>query len=135
MDINITGQLAVLQMNHQQKFVEKVANKINQLGLTSPAIFLLEAHKPLAFIGSQLLLVAQPTVDIFFPRNSTRNLADVLANPTQVEQLLAMLESKPAPNPSLKDSDNPNREDTRNEKSGDRTLSCPYKNDISEETK
>ena len=73
-------------------FIEKVANKIADLGLTAPAILLLEAHKPLAFIGSQLLLVAQPTLDIFLPQNLIRNTADLLADSNQLEQLITSLE-------------------------------------------
>jgi hypothetical protein len=74
-------------------FVEKVANKIIDLGLTAPAILLLEAHKPLAFLGSQLLLVAQPMLDIFLPQNLTSSTADLLADPDQLEQLINRLET------------------------------------------
>ena len=74
-------------------FVQKIADKIVDLKLTVPAILLLEAHKPLAFLGSQLLLVAQPTFDLFFPKNFTGNLADLLAEPYQLEQLIRSLES------------------------------------------
>jgi hypothetical protein len=77
----------------QTEFVEKIAAKISQLGLAGPAVVLLEAHKPLAFIGSQFLLVAQPTLDLFLPPTYTRNLANLLADPTQLDQLLATLES------------------------------------------
>ena len=59
-----------------------------------PAILLLEAHKPLAFLGSQLLLVAQPTFDIFFPKNFIGNLAELLAEPQQLEQLIRRLETE-----------------------------------------
>ncbi|MEW5960772.1 MAG: hypothetical protein AB1801_23855 [Chloroflexota bacterium] len=77
-------------------FTQIVANKIAELGLTVPAVLLLEAHKPLSFISSQLLLVAQPTLDIFLPQHLTRNLADLLADSTQVEQLITNLETKMA---------------------------------------
>lgn len=77
-------------------FAEKVANKIARLGLTAPAILLLEAHKPLSFISSQLLLVAQPTLDLFLTKPSIRDLADLLADSAQVEQLIVNLESKMA---------------------------------------
>ena len=75
-------------------FVKKVADKIIDLKLTMPAILLLEAHKPLAFLGSQLLLVAQPTFDIFFPKNFIGNLAELLAEPQQLEQLIRRLETE-----------------------------------------
>ncbi len=80
----------------QNSFSQKIADKIAELGLTAPAILLLEAHKPLSFVSSQLLLVAQPTLDIFLPQNFTRNLAGLLVDPTQMEQLIASLELKMA---------------------------------------
>jgi hypothetical protein len=75
-------------------FVQKIADKIVDLKLTVPAILLLEAHKPLAFLGSQLLLIAQPTFDIFFPKNVTGALVELLAEPEQLEQLIRRLESQ-----------------------------------------
>jgi hypothetical protein len=77
-------------------FVEKVANQISHLGLIAPAILFLEAHKPLAFIGSQLLLIVQPTLDIFLSPNLVRQTADMLADPAQLEQLIARLELEAA---------------------------------------
>lgn len=73
-------------------FIQNVADKIADLRLTMPAILLLEAHKPLAFLGSQLLLIAQPTLDIFLPQNLVNDLAKLLAEPEQVEQLITRLE-------------------------------------------
>ena len=81
-------------------FIEKVADKITNLGLTAPVVLLLEAHKPLAFIGSQLLLVAQPVLDIFLPHNFTRSSADILANPDQLEQLIVRLEMSTIASPT-----------------------------------
>jgi hypothetical protein len=84
-------------------FIEKLAQKITELGLTTPAIFLLEAHKPLAFIGSQILLVAQPTIDLFFSKSFTSSAIDLLGDPAQLEQLILCLEtpSDPAAKPHL----------------------------------
>ena len=81
----------------QLTFVEKVAQKLTHLGLTGPAVLLLEAHKPLAFIGSQFLLVAQPSLNLFIPSPLTQNLIDLLGDPVQLEQLIARLEQNPFP--------------------------------------
>lgn len=78
-------------------FVEKVAQKIASLGLAAPAILFLEAHKPLAFLGSQLLLVAQPTLNLFVSPYSTQSMVDLLADPIQLEQLLIQLERQSIP--------------------------------------
>ncbi len=81
----------------QMTFVEKVARKISGLGLAAPAILFLEAHKPLAFLSSQLLLIAQPTLNLFVSSHSTQNMVDLLADPTQLEQLMTQLEQKTSP--------------------------------------
>lgn len=78
-------------------FVEKVTRKISGLGLTAPAILFLEAHKPLAFLSSQLLLIAQPTLNLLVSSHSTQNIVDLLADPTQLEQLMTQLEQKTSP--------------------------------------
>lgn len=91
--------LNVTQMN-QKAFIEKVADKIADLGLTGPAILLLEANKPLAFIGSQLLLVAQPTLDIFLSPDFTQNTINLLADSDQLEQLITNLETRAMPKPA-----------------------------------
>jgi len=74
-------------------FVQKVADKITDLGLIGPAILLLEANKPLAFLGSQLLLVAQPTLNIFVPSNLTQQTINLLTDSQQLEQLIQTLET------------------------------------------
>lgn len=73
-------------------FIEQVALKINRLGLNAPAILLLEAHKPLSFMGSQLLLVAQPTLNLFLSSRLVDNAVTLLADPDQLEALIAQLE-------------------------------------------
>jgi hypothetical protein len=88
---------------NQAKFIEKLTNKISGLGLAGPAIVLLEAHKPLAFIGSQFLLVTQPTLDLFFPGNYSRNLADLMADSAQVEKLIVSLEKSASSQPASKE--------------------------------
>ncbi|MCB0193282.1 MAG: hypothetical protein KDJ65_15155 [Anaerolineae bacterium] len=75
-------------------FAEKVANKIFNLGLTAPAIFLLEAHKPLAFLGSQLLLIGQPVLNIFLSHHLTSNAVTLFENPEHLETLITHLETK-----------------------------------------
>jgi len=79
---------------NQVNFVDKVAGKIAQLGLAAPAILLLEAHKPVAFIGGQLLLIAQPTLNLFVAPSLTQGMVELLTNPTQLEYLITHLEQK-----------------------------------------
>ena len=81
----------------QMTFVEKVTRKISGLGLTAPAILFLEAHKPLAFLSSQLLLIAQPSLNLFVSPHSTQSMVNLLADPSQLEQLMTQLEQKTFP--------------------------------------
>jgi len=74
-------------------FVQKVADKITHLGLAGPAILLLEANKPLAFLGSQLLLMAQPTLNIFVSPHLTQQTINLLTNSDQLELLIQVLEA------------------------------------------
>lgn len=76
----------------QNLFAEKFATKLTQLGLRGPALLLLEAHKPLAFVGSQLLLVAQPTLNLLISPFYTQGMIDLLADPKHLEQFLTQLE-------------------------------------------
>jgi len=75
-------------------FLKTVSQKITDLGLAQPAVLLLEAHKPLAFLGSQLLLVAQPTLDLFLPQNFTRHTVNLLSDSAQLEQLIIQLQNR-----------------------------------------
>lgn len=74
-------------------FLKKLSQKITDLGLAQPAVLLLEAHKPLAFLGSQLLLVAQPTLDLFLPHKFTHHTVNLLSDTKQLEQLIARLQN------------------------------------------
>jgi hypothetical protein len=74
-------------------FVQKVADKITDLGLVGPAILLLEANKPLAFLGSQILLVSQPTLNIFISPKLTQQTVNLLTDSQQLEQLIQTLET------------------------------------------
>jgi hypothetical protein len=78
----------------QLNFIEKVAGKIVSLGLTTPALVGLEAHKPLAFLTSQLLLVAQPTLNLFFSPDITTRMVELLASPVQLDQLITHLDQQ-----------------------------------------
>lgn len=86
---------------NQVTFVEKVAHKLTSLGLAAPAILWLEVSKPLAFISSQFLLVAQPALNLFVSPPFTQSMVDLLTDPSQLEQLIRQLEQT---SPSLNSS-------------------------------
>jgi hypothetical protein len=78
--------------NEETKTVDKVAEKIIQLGLQIPTLFMLDASQPLAFIGGQLLWVAQPAASLFVSSASIRRWATLLENPSTVLTLKNRLE-------------------------------------------
>ena len=62
------------------------------MGLITPALLFLEMNKPLAFIGAQALLVAQPFLDIGLNRADVSDLASILEDRAGVEELIDRLE-------------------------------------------
>ena len=72
--------------------VERLAHLIGRWGLVTPAIFFLEANKPLSFIGSQALLLLQPMTDLFMTPELTADLAALFADRDRLETLISRLE-------------------------------------------
>ena len=72
----------------QPEFIAQWANKIKELRLTTPAILLLEIHKPFSFIAGQFLLVGQPFLDSFLPPNLSANAITLLSNRSHLDTLL-----------------------------------------------
>ena len=69
------------------ELIERVARRVERWGLVTPALLFLELGKPLSFIGSQILLLAQP---IWGPAAS--QYADLFEDPRSVDHLLVRLE-------------------------------------------
>jgi len=72
---------------------ERIAQQLVCRRLSVPAIALLDAHKPLSFVGAQLLLVLQPFLDILVPRRWIDEGIALLTDPKQWDALLQQLES------------------------------------------
>jgi hypothetical protein len=72
--------------------VERLARLVDRWGLATPAIFFLEANKPLSFIGSQALLLLQPMTDLFMAPELTADLAALFADRDRLEGLISRLE-------------------------------------------
>ncbi|MBL7202504.1 MAG: hypothetical protein ISS56_20405 [Anaerolineae bacterium] len=83
----------------EERMIAHLVEWIQDRGLRSPAILFLEAHKPLAPIGSQALLFLQPLLRFVGPMlgwfDDDRVLAEyalLLEDPTNVERVLSHLE-------------------------------------------
>lgn len=81
-----------LDASRRAQIVERLTRRIAELDLIAPAILFLEASKPLAFIGAQLLWVAQPFLTLAFNANDLRDFAELLQDETGAEALIAQLE-------------------------------------------
>jgi hypothetical protein len=80
-----------LDESRRDELVESGARKIVERGLATAAVFLLEAHKPLAGLGSQAVLAFQPLLGSLFPVNFGE-LAAFMRHPDNVERLLQRIE-------------------------------------------
>ncbi len=78
----------------QETFLEQVTDAVCRRGLRLPALIALDAGRPLAFLGGQMLWLAQPALSLFLPGNTIRHLAQLLENPAAVAALVNRLEAK-----------------------------------------
>jgi hypothetical protein len=80
--------------SENQAFLDQVADVICRWGLQVPVLVGLEAGRPLAFLGGQLIWVAKPVLALFFPGNAVSRFAELLEEPASVEALIATLEAR-----------------------------------------
>lgn len=79
-------------MEQQERVLEQIVATVERRGWRLPALFLLEAGQPLAFLGGQLLFIGQPFLGLFMPRRKLSELATFLETPGTVPLLIARLE-------------------------------------------
>jgi hypothetical protein len=86
-----------------REILERLAKWVVIRRLTVPSILFLETHRPLSFIGSQLMVVASPFVHFFEPflkglvgegyeHKLYNRFADLLADRENVERLVIEIE-------------------------------------------
>lgn len=74
--------------------ISKIAKKIVYIGLATPAIFFIEMHKPMNFLGSQILFFLEPILWGFFNTNEFRQFAKILEKRNSLEILLQKIEEE-----------------------------------------
>ena len=72
----------------RDEILNRLGCQLERLGLTAPALLLLEAHRPLAFLFGQALRVASPLLG----SERVSGCADLLEDPASVETLIRRLE-------------------------------------------
>jgi len=81
----------MLSVRRREELIEGLVRRANEWGMVTPAILLLEAHKPLSFLVSQFLLLSQPTLEPFLG-GAVREYALLLDDRENVEMILSRLE-------------------------------------------
>ena len=83
---------SVLPPEQRDALIDACARRIVEYGLETPAIFFLEMHKSLSFLGSQALLFASPCLAPFMGLQRTEEFAALLSDPHNVDLLLDRIE-------------------------------------------
>lgn len=87
-----TGETTGLSDERRNELIENLARRIEGMGMTSAAILMLEAHKPLSFLGSQAILFLQPLLSFAFDPRTSQEYAELLEQRDNVELLIRRLE-------------------------------------------
>jgi hypothetical protein len=73
--------------------LEELAQRIHNAGMSRPVRLFLMAGRPLSFMGSQMLLMAQPTLNLLLGKDPTGKYARLLDDRRNVDKLTARLEA------------------------------------------
>jgi len=80
-----------LDAQRRDELIDQLSQRAARLGITSPAILFLEMHKPLAFLGAQMLWATQPLLGMWWRDNDVRDLARLLEDRAGVDALIERL--------------------------------------------
>jgi hypothetical protein len=75
-----------------EQLIEHLTQQINQWRLALPAILFLQVTRPFSFIASQGLLLCQPLLSFVYDAPRIADYADLLADRTNIDRLVARLE-------------------------------------------
>ncbi|MBD3367916.1 MAG: hypothetical protein GF405_07075 [Candidatus Eisenbacteria bacterium] len=76
----------------EREIMDRFASRIVEWRMTAPAIFFLEAAKPLSFLGNQALIFFEPIVQSLFNFKSYDDVARILEDRKNLEYMLTKLE-------------------------------------------
>jgi hypothetical protein len=76
----------------RDSLVNSIASAIVKRRLEAPAIFFLEAHKPLSFLASQSVLVAMPFLAPLIGAQRMADLSKLLRDRENVDMLISRIE-------------------------------------------
>lgn len=77
-----------------QELLTKLADKIINLRMTTPAILFLESVRPMNYIGSQVMVFFAPMVRIFFDMPEWNQLSGILEQRESIAYFLDLIEQR-----------------------------------------
>ncbi len=81
-----------IPLEQQEKILYRLAERVVKMGLVTPAILLLEIHKPLNFLGSQVLLILGPFAQVVFNYDDYHAFTLMMEKRANVEKLIQKIE-------------------------------------------
>ena len=92
--MNTTVESNVLNNQSEQDiiFIRRVATRIHRSGMVTPAVFFLELTKPLALIGSPVMIFFGPIINAFINAEGYYKAAELFEEPANVELLIREIE-------------------------------------------
>ena len=85
---------AELPEEDRDKMIATLADKVQQRGLHTPAILLLEMHKPLAFLAGQTMILGSGFLAPLFGPQNVQKYAKLLESRDNIELLIQRIEEK-----------------------------------------
>ncbi len=73
-------------------WIERAAHEVVRRRMEVPAVFMLEMHRPLSFLGSQALIVATPFLGALAGTDNVLKLSKLLEDSRNVERLVNRIE-------------------------------------------
>ncbi|GAB4506384.1 MAG: hypothetical protein Kow00123_05220 [Anaerolineales bacterium] len=79
--------------DEREALIERLVAKVRAWGLEAPAVFLLESHSPLSFLGSQALVFLEPLFRMAGQGRFAEDWAQALEDRDIVEQIVRRIEA------------------------------------------
>lgn len=115
-----TGFENLEKQSLEKEMIDKIAQKVVDMGMTTPAIFMLEVGKPLNFIGAQTMNFFGPIVESFMkPENNYYQFTEMLEDRETVEKILMRIEEL----------ENDRKQQEKNPKKNKKRITFRYKRD------
>ncbi len=85
------------QSTEDERYLRALAGRLRETGLAAAALLWLASLRPLSFLGSQVLHVAAPLLDVVVPGQDVSRLARILEQRANLDLLLDSLEADHEP--------------------------------------